>query len=406
MKLLKLTYKTFVLVFLSVLFGCTEPFQFEDPVFESALVIEATITDEDKIQSVHISRSFPLDTVAAKGERGALVEITDETGRVFGFDDNGNGTYSSRMAFAAQNGRSYQLSVRTSYGKSYQSETVSIRASSTIDEIYAVREFKDDLEEGVFIYVDSYDASNNSLYYRYEYEETYKIIAPFYSGFEAFVFSPLPSTSVGFRASDSVGQVCYATDNSRRIIQTTTTNLGEDRVSRFAVRFINRENYIISHRYSILVKQYVQSREAFSYYKTLATLSGSESLFSQIQTGFLDGNISSQQDSSEKIIGFFEVASVTEKRLFFDYEDLFPGEALPDYIINCQFLSPPLIGLSGQTFPLYDAVYFGFVDFYDEYDTERNPLNFGQYGPYLMTPAGCGDCTKFGSRTVPSFWTE
>jgi hypothetical protein len=388
------------------LVSCTEPFETEDLVFESALVIEATITDEEKIQNILISRSFPLDTVIASGEIGAVVEITDDTGRVFDFDDNGDGTYSSKTTFAAMQGRQYVLSVQTSDGSSYISESSQMNTQSKIDDIFAVREFKDDLDEGVFIYLDSYDPTNTSKYYRYEYEETYKIIAPFYSGFEAFVFSPLPSTSVGFRQSDSVGQVCYATNKSRNIIQTTTTDLDEDRVERFPVRFMNRENYILSHRYSILVKQYVQSSEAYSYYETLRSLSGSESLFSQIQTGFLEGNIRSEQSENEKVIGFFEVASVSKKRLFFNYEDLFPGEALPNYIIDCSFRSPPLVGESGATFPLYDNVFFDLVDFYEEYDTERNPLNFGRYGPYLMTPAGCGDCTEFGSKTVPSFWVE
>lgn len=388
-----------------IFFSCTEPFPFEDPFFEGALVIEASITDEEKIQKILVSRSFPLDTVITSGESGAVVEIIDDTGLVFDFDDNGDGQYLSTVPFAAVQGRSYQLNIRTSNGSSYESEPSSIKSLSVIDSIYTVREFKDDLDEGVFIYLDSYDPTDSSRYYKYEYEETYKIIAPFYSGFEAFVFSPLPSTSVGFRPSDNVGQICYATNFSRNIIQTTTTSLGEDRVSRFPVRFINRENYILSHRYSILIKQYVQSSEAFAYYETLASLSGSESLFSQIQTGFLEGNISSQQSSSEKVIGFFEVASVSQKRLFFDYEDLFPGEALPEYIIDCPFISPELAS-NGGTFPLYDNIYFGFVDFFDEYDTERNPLNLGTYGPYLMTPAGCGDCTKFGSKTVPSFWVE
>ena len=59
------------------------------------------------------------------------------------------------------------------------------------------------------------------------------------------------------------------------------------------VRFINRNNYIISHRYSILVRQFVQSNEAFTFYETLNDLSRNESLFSETQPGFLAGNVSS-----------------------------------------------------------------------------------------------------------------
>ncbi|WP_300021485.1 DUF4249 domain-containing protein [uncultured Maribacter sp.] len=397
----------FVGLFLLALNSCTEPFEFEDkPVFESALVIEARITDQNKIQNILISRSFPLDTIISSVEVGASVQITDETGRTFDFEDVGNGNYNSRIPFTAEQDRSYTLSITTSNGNSYISEPSSIRAKSNIDEIIAVREFKDDLEEGVFIYLNSFDPTNSGNYYLYEYEETYKIITPLSSrGFEAYVVSPLPTPAVDYRLSDEVSAICYSTDNSKKIIQTSTIELGEDRVSRFPVRFIDRENYILSHRYSILVKQFVQSKEAYSYYKTLNTFSSSESLFSQVQTGFLEGNIRSQQNNNEKVIGFFEVNSVSEKRLFFNYEDLFPGEEIPNYIIDCSIVSPPLANEAGQS-PIISLIEANAVDFFSVYDGEANPLNFDIFGPFLMTPAGCGDCTRFSSKIVPEFWEE
>lgn len=393
-------------IIVMVLNNCTEPFEFDkEPIFESALVIEASITDQNKIQNVILSRSFPLDTVITSKELGAQVQIIDDTGRIFNFDDMGNGNYSSNFPFAAELNRSYTLNITTSNGSSYISEPSGIQVKSNIDEIFAVREFKDDREEGVFIYLDSFDPTNKSGYYRYEYEETYKIIAPFTSrGFEAYVVSPVPNPAVDIRLSDSIASICYSTDSSKRIIQTSTVDFDEDRVSRFPVRFINRENYILSHRYSILVKQYVQSKEAFTYYQTLDTFSSSENLFSQIQTGFLEGNISSQQNTTEKIIGFFEVSSVSEKRLFFDYEDLFPGENLPDYPIDCSIFSPLLINEAGGS-PLISSIDANLVDFFSIYDSS-DPLNFGRFGPFLMTPAGCGDCTRFSSKIIPDFWEE
>lgn len=404
LKIKNLTYNGIALGSILLLIGCTEPFNFKAPETDSLLVVEATITNEDKIQRVLLSRSSALDTVVSIPERAAFVTVIDDNGFSVDFQDNGNGSYSSTQPFAALSNRSYILRITTSDGNSYRSEPNAINASSTIDSLYAVREFKDGSEEGVFIYLDSFDATNTATYYRYEYEETHKIIAPFYRGLEAFVVSRVPP-AVGIRASDEKGFICYQTTTSRDIIQTTTTNLAEDRVNRFPIRFINRENYILSHRYSILVKQFVQSLEAFTYYETLAALSSSENVFSQIQPGFLEGNISSDQNNSEQVIGFFEVASVNEKRLFFNYEDLFPGEALPDYIIECGFVSPELVNPAGRS-PLIDAIDFNLLDFLAEYDGVANPLGLDAFGPYLMTPAGCGDCTQFGSTVIPDFWEE
>ena len=397
----------FVGLFLLALNSCTEPFEFDDkPIFESALVIEARITDENSTQNILISRSFPLDTVITSVELGANVQITDDTGQTFNFEDMGNGNYNSSLPFAAEQDRFYTLSITTLDGGSYISEPSRIRSKSNIEEIFAVREFKDDLDEGVFIYLNSFDPTNNGNYYLYEYEETYKIITPLSSrGFEAYVVSPVPTPAVDYRLSNEVSAICYSTDISKKIIQTSTIELGEDRVNRFPIRFINRENYILSHRYSILVKQYVQSKEAYTYYKTLNTFSNSESLFSQIQTGFLEGNIRSQQNSSEKVIGFFEVNSVSEKRLFFNYEDLFPGEEIPNYIIDCSIVSPPLVNEAGGS-PLISLIDTNAADFFSVYDGDENSLNLDIFGPFLMTPAGCGDCTRFSSKIVPEFWEE
>ena len=170
----------------------------------------------------------------------------------------------------------------------------------------------------------------------------------------------------------------------------------------------NRNNYIISHRYSILVKQYVQTSEAHQFYKSLKELSSSESLFSQTQPGFLVGNVFSESDSSEKVLGFFEVSSVSSKRVYFNYKDLFPGEILPPYYINCTyFFSPALItrdmltGIITES-PLQDAIKRG------EQFLEENLLD-GELvigAPYEMVLPPCGDCTVLGSNVVPDFWVE
>ena len=63
-------------------------------------------------------------------------------------------------------------------------------------------------EEGVTIFVD-YEPTQDSKYFRYEYEETYKIIAPKWSPFE---FEPIAPT-VYVPVSRTVEErVCYNTN--------------------------------------------------------------------------------------------------------------------------------------------------------------------------------------------------
>lgn len=113
--------------------------------------------------------------------------------------------------------------------------------------------------------------------------------------------------------------------------------MNEDRVN-YQIRFLNDDSYLITNRYSILVKQYVQNLAAYTYYQTLKKLSGSESILSQNQPGFFSGNIKSTQNPSEKVIGFFDVSSVSSQRIFFNYSDIFPGEISYSFPFSC----PPI----------------------------------------------------------------
>lgn len=389
----------FLLLASALLHSCIEPFQIEQTDFKSYLVIEATITDEDKPQQVLISRTYPLDTVQSNPESNAVVQLSDSNGGAYTFTEAENGRYVSTDSFAAVAGQEYTLSVKTADGNNYVSDTAVMPPPTEITRVYASRELKDGLEDGIFIYVDSYDPSGNSKYYRYEYEETYKIIAPFFSAFELYIVTEDPNPVAGVRGRQEQELTCFTTElSNNEVVQTKTTALDEDMVTRFPVRFINRENYIISHRYSILVKQYVQSREAYEYYETLAALSGSESLFTQIQTGFLEGNIRSEGSNEENVLGYFQLSSVSQKRLFFNYTDFFPGERLPDYQLECTITSPQLADLVVQ-------IELGLQKFWGGTD-EDNPEIIQYTGPYLMVQAGCGDCTVLGSNVKPDFWQE
>ena len=195
-------------------------------------------------------------------------------------------------------------------------------------------------------------------------------------------------------------RICYPTDVSNDIIITTTNNFDEDRVQRFPVRFVNRDNYIISHRYSVLVRQYVISAEAYAFFETLRDFSETESFFSDTQPGQLNNNIASATDVNEPVLGYFEVASVSERRIFFNYDDFFPGEDLPPYADPCSRVAPPLQDLETDCVlrPLIEAEVF----LYLQENFEPAPME----GPFIVVPRVCGDCTVLGTSELPEFWIE
>lgn len=399
---LKMTVKHTIYLLSALLFsGCIESFEPEGLEFQSALVIEATITNQMITQTITLNRAFEFGSDGPEPETNASVLLVENGQSQIEFLETSPGVYTSEVPFAAQEGIEYELQVVASNGRRYASNPVVLTQPSQIDELFAERITADDGTDGIAIMVNSFDPSGNSENYRYEYEETYRVEAPDWRPNDLFLLEGpgIPRCQVQVMPRQQEERVCFPTDLSNTIIQTTTGGLEEDRVSRFVVRFIDRDNFIISFRYSILVRQMIQSAAAFEFFETLDEFSGSGSLFSQIQPGRLIGNVFSAVDEEEIVLGFFDVATVTEQRIFFNYDDFYPGEPLPPFINPCNRIAPILADMTGcilSTFVEANAVR------YIEENSAPEPME----GPFIVVPRICGDCTELGPTAIPDFWVE
>ena len=382
-----------------IFLSCVDPFEPSAKIFEDLLVVEAIVTDEFKKQSIILTRSYKFETELPVMETGAMVVVMDNLGNDFQFEETEVGKYVSQNPFKIEGDKEYTLLIVTADGKSYRSTPERLQQPVGIDNVYANR-IKDDLgTDGMAISIDNSDNTGLAKYFRYEYEETYKIIAPFWLAYDfkivglasvnemtrVYDFDVDTGEAVIIAPKDEEERVCYTTNRSNKIILGTTNGLDENRLVNFKIRFIESENYIISHRYSILVKQFVISPDAYNYYRKLRDIASSESLLSQNQYGFLVGNMVSQSNPDEKIIGFFEVSSVSTSRLFFNYKDYYPTESLPPYINECR----PILSIS-----LIDQVRADLVHFND------------RPGELIVIPRECGDCTALGSNVKPEFWID
>jgi len=416
MKPFKLHIIFFSLSLIALVVGCVEPFEAKTASFENALVINALLTTEQKLHTVKLSRAFRFEEENSIAETSAQVVISDDIGTLYQFNETEPGLYTSTTVFGATQGRTYRLNIALADGRSYNSERIICPENTPIIDLKAQRELNDFGEEGVSIRLDN--SSNESSYFRFEYEETYKVIAPKYDPFEFEVIDYIACDGnfyeVGLKQRVQDLSICYGSAVSTELIQASTVNLEANKVENFKIRFIGRDNYIMTHRYSLLVKQFTQTQDAYSYYQQLGNFSSSENIFSQIQPGFLYGNIKSETDQDEKVLGYFEVASVNERRVYFNYADLFPDEDLPPFPVNCETVSNPQLITRGYhcdgmgncdgscESPLIEGILAGIIVFaaVNENVTADTP------GPYLTLPSPCGDCSKLGSNIVPDFWEE
>ncbi|WP_138658087.1 DUF4249 domain-containing protein [Maribacter algarum] len=423
----------FLNIVLIILFlqGCVETFEVETRGFEGLLVVDAKLTDELKRQKVNLSRARPFEVDSVIAERNATIRMTSGSGSSHAFQEVSPGLYESLEVFGASRGESYQMEIVTADGSTFLSEEVTTPNPSAIEDLHAGRTVKDDGDEGISIMLNSRGSVNGNSFLRYEYEEDYKIIAPDWSPWEFDIVDDdlcdiVVGQAFGFgvelKPNENNNRVCYGHRESTDIILADSENLIGNSVSDYRLRFISKNDFAITHRYSILVKQVSLNQNAYSYYENLDSFSSNDDVFTSIQPGFLEGNIRAA-DGISKVVGFFEVSSVRSQRLFFNYTDFFPNENGPPYPINCTISSPALIppgahcstagGISDGTLgsPLIDGIRAGLYVYYMEnlITPERiaeNEGRLGGLGPFWVKPKACGDCTELGSNIKPEFWIE
>ncbi len=410
-----------------------DTFALDQSVLPDILIVEATISDELKFQEVRLSRldsllDLELDTVfnpfipirnidtdLVNWERNASVAISASNGIIYEFSEFNPGIYRSDQVFTVEDGMEYQLNIKTSDNREFSSKAMKIEGKSNISNMYAEKMVTGLGEVGVGIFVDTQNVEGNTDNLRFTYNETYQIIAPNWSPlkFQLTNYDPcaLPvEYDLDLVSQDEETRVCYGTDVSDTVIQNQLESANGD-LEGFMVRFVSQQDYKITHRYSIEVQELVSSAESFGFYNQLKNFSQSTNLFSLVQPGSLGGNITESNGSQEGVIGFFDVVSVAKRRLFFDYEDFFPNEALPEYPVDCGIHSSPeshfsfcAIGMTPNTCPqsIIERVDLGTIAYVGD-----NSQNIGTCpGPYIYVAAPCGDCTRLGSNVVPDFWEE
>lgn len=408
--------------------SCIEPFEAETLTFENVLVIDARITDELKQHEVILRRTYPFENADFEVERNAIVQINDDSGATYDFQETQAGNYRSTSTFAAQIDTGYTLSITTADGKSYVSETVMTPQGIGITEAKAEIGFDDEEKEGLSVQIKNESANTEPKYFRYEYEETYKIVAPFYNPFEFDVIDSLffqegdnDPLDIDIKPRVDASQFCYGTAKSQDLILRDSERNAGNAAGRFEVRFLENNDFKIAHRYSILIKQFNLSADSYSYYSTLSDFTSDESVFTDIQPGFLEGNITAQ-DSEEIVLGYFEIAAVHSERLFFDYVDFYPDRALPPYIINCELTTAPqllafvphvgpefVVDEADVVSPLLDGIQAGLIAFHEVNEDYEAPVGDGLVeglGPYFVKATGCIDCREFGSNVKPDFWID
>ena len=373
---------------LAVLFiSCIK--HYTPPAFHNAnndyLVVDGFINAGPGQTSTFIlSRTRNLDdtnTVDVPELNASMYIISKSSGTAFPLADPTNtGTYNSpplNLDLTDQ----YQLKINTANGDRYLSDFVPVKISAPIDSITWNQ------QNNVNIFVNTHDPTNSSIYYKWDYVETWQHdaqITSFYMVVNGYII--LCALATPSEQIDS----CWSTAGSNSIITGASTSLSQDVISQQPITAILQNDAMLAIRYSILVRQIPLTLAAFNYWTLIEKNSQQLGTFYDPQPSELPGNIHSTLNPGEPVIGYISAASPQEKRIFINASQLSNWNAPPP--LNEMAFCPIEYAPDGD-FPVYNF-----------YDTSYAPITSGG-GELTLTKKQCVDCTyQGGTTTRPPFW--
>ncbi|AUC14620.1 hypothetical protein BTO06_05470 [Tenacibaculum sp. SZ-18] len=389
-----------------ILVSCVDSIDYSSINFKSNLIVKAIITDEFKNHTVELSKSVPIDSEEIIKEINAVVKIKDDSGNIYDFNETEQGIYTSISPFKAEPNQSYTLEIQTSNGEKYSSSSQQLPTLANINNLTPSIDNNLDNNKVIVLTLDASGNSANGSYYRYEYDETYQIRPVVWNPKRIEVVSDTPPYA--FKIVEKEPEIygngfCYGNNKSKKILLAETTSLSSDEVKGYKIREIPVSSYVLGIRYSILIKQYVLNQNTNNYYQLLDKFSNNDNIFTQTQVGNIPSNITSETNPIEdKVIGYFEVSSLTKKRFYFNREDI-TNLSFVNYLglTGCnEFPNPPLEDDSGGS-PLLE-----YLQTHILYDEPPGGIGGGSDAPYELILRECGDCSQAGSVIKPDFWED
>jgi hypothetical protein len=369
-----------------VLHFCREPYV--PPAIQNPpayLVVDGYLNGSQDSTVIRLTRTRNLDSLSTVPELGAQVTVTGDDSSVHPLFEEGNGYYSSPQLGLNTN-MNYRLRIMTANGESFQSDTVSVRVTPAIDSVF----WRND-SSGVGIYVNTHDPMNSTWYYRWDYVETWQ--------YHSDVMSPAlwVNDQLVIRSPAEQIYTCYTTIYSSSINVATSARLSQDIISNYQLVQIPMGDEKLNREYSILVKQYAITSDAYSYWENLKQNTEQVGGLFDPQPSQLTGNIHCLSNPKETVLGYIGASTVSAQRIFINYQDVTqPWGYIPYYVAFAD-------GSCG-------LLLFSQADMVQNFDVP-GPPQYCIYGTptgapgFLVVPSQCADCRIHGGSNVkPSYW--
>lgn len=371
--------------------GCKKPFT---PVLNQSgnnryLVVEGEITGTDST-FIKLSRTKLIDTSrTVLPETNATVTIENDANSTIPLIEIKPGIYAA-PPFNLDATHNYRLMIKTSESKEYISDYVTVKNSPPIDSIGFIAQ-----PSAMKLYVSSHDASNSTRYYRWDYSETWQ--------FHSWYNSTLTKSGSGRLTKDQI-YYCFANDTSSNVIIGSTIKLLSDIINQAPITTVDPASEKIGMKYSILVKQYALTSDAYNFWANLQSNTQKLGSIFDVMPSESPTNYHCITNPGELVVGYLSVGNVSYKRIFITKDQL-PSSYKTEYPTFCEldtsFLYPKTPAENRQT-----DIYAKSTDLYMPVEALffPPPPPFGVPSAVTYSTLLCVDCTIRGKNTPPPFW--
>jgi hypothetical protein len=391
--------------------GCKKPYN--PPISSTTgnyLVVEGVINSGSDSTVIKLSRTVQISNKnAVNPELHATVIIQGDQNVSYPLAETGNGNYAC-AGLNLDNSHKYHLSIQTADGKQYLSDYEPVLNSPPIDSISY--DTKGALTvPGLNIYANTHDPANKVLYYRWDYQETWVIRSNFLSAFKSNGDTVLERDLI----NDNINQ-CWLSDTSNVIVLGSAAKLSNNIIANNPIISITSISEKLEFEYSILVRQYALTADAYNFYSNLKKNTEELGSIFDAEPSQINGNLHCVTNPAEPVIGYVSVGAVTSQRIFISNRVL-PAWVATPYDPGCVLSKDPRD-------PLTPCCYYNITNSYGFVENEVNEYinyNIGM-DPYPLIPVDainqpgsppigytattreCADCTLRGTNKQPGFW--
>jgi hypothetical protein len=349
------------------------------------LVVDGFInTGANAVTTIHLTRTRNLNDTAVAGipELNAQMSIVaaNASGISYPLSDPANAGIYSSAALTLDISQQYSIVITTSDGQRYSSDPVPCAQTPPIDSVFW-RQPSD-----FTAYVSTHDPTGKTRYYRWDYLETWQ-----HNSQLSTTWAVVNHMIIGIDSTNQENE-CWTTDSSTNVLTATSTALSQDVITSFPLITIPNGDPKLEIGYSILVRQYALSEDAYNYWQLIQKTSENLGTLFDLQPTQLIGNLHCLTNPSQPVIGFMTACTLQQQRIFIDIS------RLSNWPHNSAAFGCDTVEIN---YDFYHPFNFNYPD------TNYAPWYYITNGPLVLASKICLDCLLFGGTNIkPPYWPQ